>query len=166
MQNRNTKAMALCGVTAALAVVIGAMGGMIPVATYVIPTLQCIILQLILSACGSRYAWSWYGCVTVLNLLLCPDKEAAAMFLALGYYPILKPKFEKLPLPLLWKLLFFLLSTAAMYGLLIFVLGMEELAGEFGELGMILGAVCAALGCAVFLLLDWNLSRIHRKFSR
>lgn len=166
MRNRNTKAMALCGVTAALAVVIGAMGGMIPVATYVIPTLQCMILQLILSACGVRFAWSWYGCVTVLNLLLCPDKEAAAMFLALGYYPIVKPKLEKLPLPLLWKMLFFLITVAAVYGLLIFVLGMDGLGQEFAELGAVLGILCAILGSVTFLLLDRILTKFQRKFSK
>lgn len=166
MRNRNTKAMALCGITAALAVVIGAMGGMIPVATYVIPTLQCIILQLILSACGRRFAWSWYGCVTVLNFLLCPDKEAAAIFLVLGHYPILKPKFDKLPLSRLFKLLFFLAATSAMYAVMIFVLGLDALAKEFSELGALLGIVCVLLGSITFLLLDRVLTKFQGKFSK
>lgn len=161
-RNRNTSALALCGLTAALAVSLGALGGMIPVATYVIPVLQCVILQLILTACGARFAWSWFGCVMLLNFLLCPDKEAAAMFLFLGYYPILKPRFDKLRCSVILKLLFFLASTGAMYGILIFVLGMEQIASEFHELGLALGVLCLILGGITFVLLDRILTRFQR----
>ncbi len=157
--------MALCGVTAALAVTVGALAGMIPVATYVIPVLQCMILQFIVLACRRSLAWSWYAVVTLLNFLLCPDKEAAAMFLFLGYYPILKPWFDRLSLAVAAKLLFFVVSTGAMYGTLIFIFGMDQLAAEFSKLGMILGAVCAVLGCVTFLLLDVILTRIRRKLT-
>lgn len=135
---------------------------MIPVATYVIPVLQCILLQLILTACGSRFAWSWYGCVMVLNFLLCPDKEAAAMFLFLGYYPILKPRFDALRWCMLWKLLYFLAATGAMYGILVFLLGMDRIGSELRELGLALGALCLILGAVTFVLLDKILTRFQR----
>ena len=76
---------ALGGMLAALAVVLMTMGGMIPVATYVVPMICMLILKLVASLCGIRIAWAWYGAVTLLGLLLCPDKEAAAVFAALGY---------------------------------------------------------------------------------
>lgn len=164
-RNGKTKAMALCGVTAALAVTIGSIAGMVPVATYVIPTLQCLVLQLILTACGSRYAWIWYASVSILSLLLCPDKEAAAFFLFLGYYPILKPRLDRLKPSLLFKLIFFLAATLSMYSLMIFVLGMDQIAGEFAELGTVFTVLCLVLGCITFLLLDGILSKFKRKFQ-
>ena len=84
MRNGSAKAIALGGVTAALGLVIMCMGGLIPVATYVCPMLCAIILSFILHLCGSRIAGAWYGVVAILSILLGPDKEAAAIFLALG----------------------------------------------------------------------------------
>ena len=87
MQNKRTPAanIALGGILAALAVVVMSMGTLIPVATYVCPMLCAILLQMVLKLCGRRMAWAWYGAVTLLSLLMAPDKEAAAVFLALGY---------------------------------------------------------------------------------
>ena len=108
MPSKRTPAanMALGGVLAALAVVIMSMGTLIPVATYVCPMICCLILQLVRKICGNRIGWAWYGAVSILSLLMAPDKEAAAVFLALGYYPILKPKFDRKRGKLFWKLLF------------------------------------------------------------
>ena len=79
---------------AALAVVIMSLGTLIPVATFVCPVLCMLILQLVLKLCGSRIAWAWYGAVAILSLLMAPDKEAAAVFLFLGYYPVVKPRMD------------------------------------------------------------------------
>lgn len=163
MPNRNAKAMAFGGVTAALAVTLGCLAGMIPIATYVIPVLQCLVLHFVVKACGSKTAWVWYAAVSILSALLCPDKEAAAFFVFLGYYPIVKPRLDKLPLNVLWKLLLFLVSSATVYGLLIFLLGMEELAAEFAQMGKWLGSVTLILGCATFLLLDRLLTKLSRR---
>ena len=76
---------ALGGVMAALAVVIMCLGTLIPVATFICPMVCILLAQLVLKTCGARYGWAWYGAVAVLSLLLAPDKEAAAVFAALGY---------------------------------------------------------------------------------
>ena len=78
MPSKRTPAarIAFGGVLAALAVVIMSMGTLIPVATYVCPMLSALILQLVLKTCGQRIAWGWYGAVSLLSLLLAPDKEA------------------------------------------------------------------------------------------
>lgn len=165
MRNQNAKAMAFGGVTAALAVVLGCLAGMIPIATYVIPVLQCMVLQLVFSLYGAKTAWIWYAAVSILGVLLCPDKEAAAMFVFLGYYPIIKPALDKLPASPVWKTGFFLAATAAMYALLICVFGMNDLSEEFRELGLILGGVCLVLGCVTFLLLDKLLTRFRVRRS-
>jgi len=150
--------------TAALAVVIMCMGGLIPVATFVCPIMCMIILWMMDSLCGRRIAWAWYGAVAILSLLLGPDKEAAAVFLALGYYPLVKPKLDRMRLSFLWKLLLFNLVIGLLYTLLIYLFGMNEIASEYADLGIAVVAVLIIMGNITFLLLDRVFSRIsHRK---
>ncbi len=151
--------MAFGGVTAALAVVIMCLGGLIPLSTYVCPMLAMMILQLVLKSCGGRIAWTWYAAVTVLCMLMGPDKEAVAVFAFLGYYPILKPKLDKLPVRRLWKGIYFNLAISLTYLVLIRLLGMAELAKEFREMGIILFAVTLVLGNVTFFLIDRVLGR-------
>lgn len=150
---------ALGGMLAALAVVLMTMGGMIPVATYVVPMICMLILKLVASLCGIRIAWAWYGAVTLLGLLLCPDKEAAAVFAALGYYPIVKPRLDRTKLPWLWKGLLFNGSILLLYWILLNLFGIGELVREFEGMGTAMTAVLLVMGNLVFYLLDKVLGR-------
>lgn len=164
-QKRNTPAsrMALGGVLAALAVVLMSLGGLIPIFTYVSPMVGAVILQIVLLNCGVQVAWAWYGAVALLGVLLSPDKEAAAVFVFLGYYPIVKPKLDGLRLRWLWKLLLFNGSIGVMYYLLLNLFGMAELGAEFAEMGMVLLALMLVLGNITFFLLDKVLTlRVRR----
>ena len=149
---------ALGGVLAALAVVISCLGGLIPAATFICPMLSMLILTLVLKRCGDRIAWAWYGAVALLSVLLSPDKEAAAVFIFLGYYPIIKPRLDTLPLRWLWKLLIFNSAILLMYFLLMQVFGFARIAQEFAEMGTVLTLVTLLLGNATFFLLDRLLS--------
>ena len=151
--------MALGGILAALAVVIMSMGTLIPVATYVCPMLCACILQLVKKFCGRRIAWAWYGAVSLLSLLMAPDKEAAAVFTALGYYPILKPKLDGWKGKWLWKLAFFNGVTLLTYWLLMHLFGFDQLTAEFAEMGALLRGLMLVLGNVTFLLLDRLLER-------
>lgn len=165
MPSKRTPAanIAFGGILAALAVVIMSMGTLIPVATYVCPMLCAILLQLILKICGKRIAWGWYGAVSILSLLMAPDKEAAAVFLALGYYPILKPGFDRKKGRWFWKLLFFNAVILMTYWLLMHLFGFDQIAAEFSEMGAILTAVMLILGNVTFFLLD---KLLERRFKR
>ena len=167
MPSKRTPAanIALGGVLAALAVVIMSLGTLIPVATYVCPMISALILQLVLKVCGSRIAWAWYSAVTVLSLLLAPDKEAAAVFAVLGYYPIVKPKLEKKKLSWLWKGLLFNGSILLLYWILLKVMGVSHLVEEFSGMGVAMTALLLILGNVTFFLMDKILSRkfIRRK---
>ena len=151
--------MALGGVLAALAVVVMAMGGLIPVATFVCPVICMLLLKSVRSLCGDRMAWAWYGVVAILCALLAPDKEAAALFVFLGYYPILKPRLDGRKLSWLWKVLLFNVAIFAMYGLLIHLLGMAQIAQEYGQMGFWMTLVTLLLGNVTFVLLDVVLGR-------
>ena len=152
-------AVALGGVLAALAVVVMSLGTIIPVATYICPMACILMAQVVRQTCGSRYGWAWYGAVAILSLLLAADKEAAAVFAALGYYPLVKPWLEKRKFPWLWKGLLFNAVILALYWLLIHLLGMDALAEEFAEAGAVMTAVMLLLGNAVFFLLDILLNK-------
>lgn len=164
MQSKRTTAsqVALGVVLAALAVVIMSLGTLIPVATYAAPVLCMVLAQLVLKLCGRRVAWAWYGAVALLALLLAPDKEAAAVFAVLGYYPVVKPKLERRKGQWLWKALLFNGNILLLYWLLLKVIGMDRLAAEFSGLGTAMTAVLLVLGNVTFFLLDRVLSRRFR----
>ena len=156
MRSKGTPAaaVALGGVLAALAVVIMSMGTLIPVATYVCPMLCALILKLVLNTCGKRIAWAWFGAVALLSLLLAPDKEAAAVFCAIGYYPILKPGLDRKKFSWLRKGLLFNASILALYWLLMHLFGLDQITAEFAEMGAVLTAVTLLLGNVTFFMLD------------
>lgn len=145
---------ALSGILAALAVVAMSLGGLIPVMTYVTPVFCALLLEAVRILCGEKFAWAWYGTVGVLGFFLSPDREAAALFLFVGCYPIFRPKMERRKFSWLWKGLFFNVSIVIMYWLLLKLTGMDELRQEFQTMGSLMLAVLLFLGNAVFFLLD------------
>jgi hypothetical protein len=159
-----TKRISLGGMTAALAVVIMCMGGLIPVATFVCPMMCMIMLWMMDLLCGRRIAWAWYGTVAILSVLMGPDKEAAAVFLVLGFYPLVKPKLDKLPLSFLWKLVLFNLVIGLLYTVMIHLFGMAEIAEEYTGLGIAMVILLVVMGNITFFMLDRIFSKlIYRK---
>ena len=158
-RNDAPRKMALGGMLAALAVVIMALGGMIPLATYACPMLAMLLLQVVYQLCGRRVGWAWYGTVAILSILLGPDKEGAAVFVFLGYYPLVKPLLDRTKLKWLWKLLLFNTATIVMYWLLMHLFGFDQLAAEFSEMGMVMTVLMLILGNVTFFLLDKLLGR-------
>lgn len=167
MKKNVAKMTALGGMMAALAVVLMSLGGMIPLSTYICPMLCIIMLQFVLETCGNRIAWAWYGAVALLCLLFGPDKEAVAVFIFLGNYPMVKQKLDKMLLDRLLKAIYFNASILLMYWLLMNLLGMTELIQEFEELGMFMTIFTLILGNVTFFMLDVVLSRFHlrRKYG-
>ena len=160
--------MALGGILAALSVVIMNLVALIPVATYVCPCLCMLLLQVVLKICGIRVAWAWYGAVSVLALLFSPDKEAAAIFCVLGYYPIVKPKLDKSKGKWIWKGLLFNGTILLLYWMLMHLIGMDQILKEFQQMGIAMTIITLILGNIVFFMLDKLLSRglVRRKHGK
>ena len=137
MSRFSAKPIALGGVLAALALVIMCFVGIIPVATYICPMLCILICAVVLRYCGRRIAWAWYAAVAILCLLMGPDLEAKALFLVLGYYPIIKPFMDKTRPRLLWKLVYFNIVIVATYGALFYTMGIDQVLADYKELGAI-----------------------------
>lgn len=163
MRNGSAKRTAFGGMMAAVATVIMCLGGLIPVATYVCPMLCTLVLALVLRVCGVRIAWAWYAVVALLSLLMAPDREGAAVFLFLGYYPILKPCLDRTKAKWLWKGLLFNGAVTVMYALMIFLFGVAQLAMEFRKAGTWLLLLMLLAGNLTFFLLDRVLSRFGGK---
>lgn len=162
-----SRQMALGGMITALAVVIMSLGSIIPVNTYVCPVLCILLTRPLLSMCGKKIAGCYYIAVSILSLLLAPDREAALVYVFLGYYPLARLWLERIrpkSVRTLLKVLLFTAAGAAVYGLMLFVLGMEELMAEFQEMGVVMTVVMVLFWDVLFLMVDRLLGmKIRRK---
>ncbi len=163
---KQTKHLALSSLLAALAVVIMLLGGMIPVATFCCPVLVGLLMLPVHYECGDRWAIAWYGAVAILCCLLGPDKEAAAIYVALGWYPLMKPKIDSWGLlPRLGaKLLLFNGVTALLYTILLYVVAMPGVRQELGGLGLGMLALLLGMGNVTFFLFDALLPKMLRLY--
>ena len=163
MPRDEIKRIAIGGMLAAIAVVIMCLGGFIPVATYISPMLCSMTQFVVFRFCGRRIAWTWYVAVSLLTLFLCPDKEAAMVFLALGYYPLIKPVLDRCRVRFLIKVLFFNIAILLAYVVLIYLMGMEDVAAENMEFGLIGLIIILLMGNVAFFLLDKFLTILSGK---
>ena len=163
MREGFSNTIALSGILAALAIVIMCLGGLIPVATYVCPVLCALICFVVLHFCGKRIVWTWYAAVSILSTLIGPDKEAAFIFVFLGYYPIIKHSFDRCPFCILLKALYFNASVILAYSLMIFILGFDIVLSDLTGLGFVWLCVLLVLGNITFFLLDALLKSMSSK---
>lgn len=164
MLKKSTK-VALGGMVAALSIVFMFLTGILPFLTYAVPCLAGFLLVAVVIECGSQWAFLVYLAVSVLSLLLAPDKQAAMVFTFIGYYPIVKQLVEKhlgSRKLLSWgiKVLVFNVAMLVVYWLLIYVLKMPDIMTEMGSLGQYTGIITLACGNVVFIVFDIALSRV------
>ena len=92
---------ALCGLLAAVSVVCLMMGSLIPAALYACPILAMAALLPLREQFGHSPALTTYAAVSILALLLVPDKELALLYVFFGWYVPLQPFLDRLhPRPL------------------------------------------------------------------
>lgn len=152
--------LALCGVLTALAVVLLCLGGVIPGAVFCAPILAMAALLPVLEELGPKAAGTVYAAVSILALLLAPDRETAFVYLFFGWYPILRPKIAALPSRLLRVLARVAVCSAAalaLYGLVLRLMGLTE---DLLNSVWYVNAALLAAGNVVFLLTDSTLARL------
>lgn len=164
----NTRRTAVCGMFAALAVVLLAAGSIFPLATFCAPALAGLCAVPVAVEFGLKAGLAVYIITGVLALFFCPDLEAVCIFLfLLGYYPLLKPWLDRAARPVvrvLAKLAICNLSVLACYGLLLFVFPLPALQAEMGEMGLLAAGGMLVLANITFLVYDAalvNLLRIY-----
>ncbi|MCI9406312.1 MAG: hypothetical protein HFK04_05295, partial [Oscillospiraceae bacterium] len=87
---KKSSQVALGGVIASLCTLLMLLTGLFPFLTYAAPAAAGFLLIAIIVDCGYRWAILVYLVVSVLSLFIVPDKQAAIIFVFLGYYPIIK----------------------------------------------------------------------------
>ena len=168
-QNKNPSwAVALCGMAVAFSVVLMLLGAILPVAMFIAPALGGILIAVVQAESGARPAGTAYAAASVLGVLLVPDKETALFFVALlGYYPLVKPWFDRLRPAVLRvgaKLLLCNGAVAVLYGVLLLLFPVPE-SEALETAALVLGAVTLLIGNVAFLLLDRALANLMRVYK-
>lgn len=155
----NIKRLTFCAMLVALGVIflgVGALVEVLDISMAVIASV-CVIIPMI--EYGKGTPWMVYAAISVLSLLLLPNKFPAALFaLFAGFYPILKEKLERKNKVIRWvlkELIFNICLTVIV--LLYFFLFFK---GTVQVPWMI--AVAIILAELVFILYDKAISKIIR----
>lgn len=160
MKKRQQKswAMAYCGIVAALCIALMLLGTVIPIAMFIAPAVAGFLIATVCVECGMQMALTAYAAVSLLALLFVPDKEVALIFtVLLGYYPLAKPKFERIRPALLrcvCKLLLCNGAVLAMYGLIYLLVPMGSISQELRATATAAALATLAMGNVAFLLYD------------
>ena len=164
MRNQASRKTALCGITAALMIVVMMMGSLLPLATYACPMLAGALIIPIVWEMGPRTGGLVYLAVSLLSILMAPDKEAVFLFVfLLGWYPIARPKLQHIRnKPIRWviKMILFNLAAGVTYAFLLYVLTMPDLQAEFADWTVLFLAGFLLLGNVTFVLYDILLGRL------
>ena len=169
MKKRKSKswAMAYCGMAAALCVALMLLGTIIPIAMFIAPAVASFLIATVCMECGITMAWTAYAAVSLLGLLFVPDKEIALIFtVLLGYYPLVKPKFDRIrprALQLVCKLLLCNAAVLAMYGLLLVPAG--SISQELKTTALVVSLATLAMGNVAFLLYDRALHNLLQVYQ-
>ena len=166
--HRQSRKAALCGMMAALSVVILCLGGMIPLATFACPMLAMLCLIPIVCEYGAGTALLVYGAVSILALLLGPDKEIVLLYVFLGWYPGVRPRLAVIPRTVRWavKCALFTMTVTAMYAIVLHLFRLEAVVEEFAGYSTAMVLSLMALGNVTFLVFDQLLDRmacVYRK---
>ena len=169
MRNNSAFKVAFCGLMAALGTVLLSITGLIQIMTYAAPVYVAFLLMPVMMEVGTSAAWATWFVTSVLSLLFSPDKEAAAFYIFIGYYPIIKKHFDRIgskPIRFLVKLLFFAVSIAAMYALLILLLGISYVKDSFGNVGIWMEILMYVILVAIMMCYDILLERMAVLYTK
>lgn len=93
--SNGAKKAAFGGILTALAVVLLALGSVLPHGSYFLPLAAGIVVFVGAKEFSGRLGIMIYAAVSLLSFFICADKTSVCCFVILfGYYPILKPKIE------------------------------------------------------------------------
>ena len=166
---RKSWAMAYCGMAAALSVAFMLLGAAIPIFLYIAPAVASFLVATVCVECGKTMAWTAYGAISLLGLLFVPDKEVALTFVfLLGYYPLVKPRLERIRPALLRGLCKLLLCNGAillMYGLVLLLVPSGSISQEMRSTALLVSLSTLAMGNVAFLLYDralHNMLQVYR----
>ena len=157
---KKAKITAVCGMMAALSVVLMFITTFVPVLVYVLPIVTGLIVFFVSRVADKKWALGVFFSTAFLSLFLLTDKEAALTYtLFFGYYPLLKEPIEKMHRILSWliKVLLFNVAAVIVGCLGVWLLGVS--AEEYKEFGEFTIPILLALANVMFILYDLALSK-------
>lgn len=165
-----SRQMALCGLLTALAVVVMVLAGSIGIGTFLGPMLAMAVLLPLLEEYGGKTAFWAYVATSVLGVLIVPELELALVYAFFGWYPILRPRLNRIsprPARVVVKVALCAAVILLLYGVLLRLLGMTA---DLLCIGMVWKLVLLVLGIVTFLMMDLALGRLtvlwRKKFRK
>ena len=145
---------AFSGIFCALALVIMFMTSLLGLFTYAGPIAAAVTLIPIREEFGVKTGITAWAAISILSMILLPDREMALFFVCFGWYPLalrpvhrIKPKLLRIAV----SLAIYLALVLLMYGVLCGVLGIDP---ELAENTRILNIALLVTGALTFLLCD------------
>jgi len=165
MRERSSFKIALCGVLGSLSLVLLMGSSVMPLLDLSLAGAAGLVLIPVLFEVSAKWAMLLYAAVSVLGLLLVPNKEPVFLFIfVLGYFPVLKYKvdfkFKSKLLRLVCKLLAVNAGVLISYGLMIFAFGMQNVKDEFAAMGTLMLVVLVFLYNLTAVVYDMALTKI------
>lgn len=151
---KKTRYTTVSGMVSALSVVIMLLTNIMPSMMYVIPIISGAIVFAVSEIIGKKWALGVFFVTSFISFILLTDKEAALNYtLFFGYYPLLKPVYEKLPKVLSWgvKVLTFNVALVAIGLIVTFIFKLPFLDEDMGKFTI---PVFALLFNIVFVMYD------------
>ena len=151
---KKTRYTTISGMVSALSVVIMLLTNIMPSMMYVIPIVTGAIVFAVNEIISKKWAVGVFFVTSLISFILLTDKETALNYtLFFGYYPLLKPIFEKLPKVLSWvvKLVTFNVAITAIGLIVTFIFKLPFLDEDLGKFTIPLFAVMFNL---VFIMYD------------
>lgn len=157
---KKAKITAVCGMMAALSVVLMFITTFVPVFVYVIPIVTGLIVYFVSQLSDKKWALGVFFSTSFLSLILLTDKEAALTYaLFFGYYPLIKETIERLSrwISRIIKLVIFNIAAVSIGVLGVVLLGVSG--DEYNEFGKLTIPILLTLANAAFILYDIALTR-------
>lgn len=151
---KKTRYTTVSGMVSALSVVIMLLTNIMPSMMYVIPIVTGAIVFAVSEIIEKKWALGVFFVTSLISFILLTDKEAALNYtLFFGYYPLLKPVYEKLPKVISWvvKLLGFNIAITIIGLIVTFIFKLPFLDEDLGKFTIPLFAL---LFNVVFVMYD------------
>lgn len=161
---------ALGGIVSALCLLTMFLAGIIAPMYIVFPMIAGGLMMIIAAEVSRGWAALTYIAVSLLSLLITFDKEAALLFiLFFGHYPILKMYLDKIRSRLVRRGLKFIIFNGCIFAyfwVTVYVLGLDQMLEEMGDLGKYGMYIMLALADVIFVLYDMNLVIFYGYYNR
>lgn len=158
MANKQARGVALGGMLAALSIVFLILASIVPVMQMVFPAIAGILLVSAVLDLHIKWAWGIFAVVTILGLLLCPDKSVVIFyFFFFGHYPLVKNYIERLHNRIIQWVIKIPLFNACLILAYLLIAKLFGVSAEALRYGYVLTLLLANIA---FILYDIALSRL------